>query len=103
MSEKVRIYQLAKDLGQETKAMLEILDEMGVEYKSHSSTLDGETADAVRQLVADAATAEEEVSESAPAEEQPQEAAPAEPADQPAADSPAQQPAAKSGRKKGRK
>ncbi len=53
MSEKVRIYQLAKDLDLETKAMLDILDEMGVEYKSHSSTLDEETADTVRQLVAD--------------------------------------------------
>lgn len=53
MSEKIRIYQLAKDLDIETKEMLEHLDEMGVEYKSHSSTIDAETADTVRQLVAD--------------------------------------------------
>ncbi len=51
MSDKVRIYQLAKDLGVESKELLTILDDMGVEYKSHSSTLDGETADTVRQLV----------------------------------------------------
>ncbi len=51
MSEKVRIYQLAKDLNLETKDMLDILDSMGVEYKSHSSTLEGDIADTVRQLV----------------------------------------------------
>ncbi len=54
MSEKIRIYQLAKDLDIETKEMLEHLDDIGVEYKSHSSTIDAETADAVRQLVSDA-------------------------------------------------
>ncbi|MEX2541303.1 MAG: translation initiation factor IF-2 [Trueperaceae bacterium] len=53
MSEKVRIYQLAKDLGLESKQLLAILDEMGVEYKSHSSTLETETADTIRQLIAD--------------------------------------------------
>src|SRR5680860_997886 len=51
MSEKIRIYQLAKDLEIETKDMLSKLDDMGVEYKSHASTIDGDTADAVRQLV----------------------------------------------------
>ncbi|MEM7735154.1 MAG: translation initiation factor IF-2 [Deinococcota bacterium] len=53
MSEKIRIYQLAKDLNIETKEMLEHLDEMGVEYKSHSSTIDLETAETIRQLVED--------------------------------------------------
>ena len=51
MAEKVRIYQLAKDLNLETKDMLEILDSMGVEYKSHSSTLDEDIAETIRQLV----------------------------------------------------
>ena len=54
MSEKVRIYQLAKELDLETKDMLELLDSMGVEYKSHSSTIDEETAETVRQLAEDA-------------------------------------------------
>jgi translation initiation factor IF-2 len=53
MPEKIRIYQLAKELGLETKAMLELLDSMGVDYKSHSSTLDEETADAIKALVED--------------------------------------------------
>ena len=54
MSEKVRIYQLAKELNLETKDMLELLDSIGVEYKSHSSTIDEETAETVRQLAEDA-------------------------------------------------
>jgi len=68
MSEKIRIYQLAKDLDIETKEMLEHLDDMGVEYKSHSSTIDAETADAVRQLVSDAKASEQ--AEAAQAEAQ---------------------------------
>lgn len=52
MSDKVRIYQLARDLGVENRDLLAVLDEIGVEYKSHSSTLDAETAETVRQLVA---------------------------------------------------
>ena len=51
MPTKVRIYQLAKDLGVESKELLAILDDMGVEYKSHSSTLDADTAATVRDLV----------------------------------------------------
>ncbi|CAN5718991.1 translation initiation factor IF-2 [soil metagenome] len=51
MAEKVRIYQLAKDLGVETKEMLTMLDDMGVEYKSHASSLEADVADTIRQLV----------------------------------------------------
>jgi translation initiation factor IF-2 len=51
MATKVRIYQLAKDLGVESKELMDVLDEMGVEYKSHSSTLDEDTADTVRELI----------------------------------------------------
>lgn len=56
MSEKIRIYQLAKDLGIENKQLMEYLDALDVEYKSHSSTLDEDVADTVRQLVADEQT-----------------------------------------------
>ena len=105
MAAKIRIYQLAKDLGIESKELMATLDEMGVEYKSHASSLDDETADAVRELLAGGAatpkaTPEEPVSEpaseavsepaDAPAEdveepEEPEEAAaaPAEPASEP--------------------
>jgi len=53
MSEKVRIYQLAKELGLDNRELLEHLDNLGVDYKSHSSTLDGEVAATIRQLVAE--------------------------------------------------
>jgi len=68
MSDKVRIYQLAKDLGIETKALLKILDDMGVEYKSHASSLESDIADAVRELVAS-----EGGGEAAPQKKQPAE------------------------------
>jgi translation initiation factor IF-2 len=51
MAEKVRIYQLARDLEIDTKDLLAMLDDMGVAYKSHASTLEGDVADTVRQLV----------------------------------------------------
>ena len=53
MSEKVRIYQLAKELGIDSKELLGHLDNLDVAYKSHSSTLDGDVADTIRQLVQD--------------------------------------------------
>jgi len=53
MSEKVRIYQLAKELGIDNRELLEHLDNLGVEYKSHSSSLEEETAETVRQIVAE--------------------------------------------------
>jgi translation initiation factor IF-2 len=88
MAEKVRIYQLAKELDLESKEMLAILDEMGVEYKSHSSSLDEETAAAVRQLAAEGSNGDgadsepEAVAEAEPASEDApaDEAAEAEPA-----------------------
>jgi translation initiation factor IF-2 len=52
MAEKVRIYQLAKDLNLDTKDMLAMLDDIGVTYKSHASSLEGDVADTIRQLVA---------------------------------------------------
>jgi translation initiation factor IF-2 len=48
---KLRIYQLAKELGMENAELLEILDQMGVEYKSHASTLEEATATAVKELI----------------------------------------------------
>jgi len=53
MAEKVRIYQLARDLEIDTKDLLAMLDDMGVAYKSHASTLEGDVADTVRQLVSE--------------------------------------------------
>jgi translation initiation factor IF-2 len=57
MADKVRIYQLARDLEIDTKQLLAMLDDMGVTYKSHSSTLEGDVAETIRQLVAEEAAA----------------------------------------------
>ena len=53
-SKKVRIYDLAKQLKITTKQMLSYLDDIGVEYKSHSSTVGQDTAEMVKQLVEEA-------------------------------------------------
>ncbi len=51
MADKIRIYQLAKEIGVESKELMSKLDDMGVEYKSHSSTLDHETAEVIKALL----------------------------------------------------
>ena len=92
MAEKVRIYQLARDLGIETKELLAMLDDMGVEYKSHSSTLEVDVAEAVRGLASETAP-------SAPATEAPEpEAAPATPAVAPTPDATAKKGGGRRGR-----
>ncbi|MDB5046561.1 MAG: translation initiation factor, partial [Deinococcus sp.] len=53
---KVRIYTLAKDLGVENQRMLEILDGLGVSYKSVSSTIEEETVDLIKQILAQEGT-----------------------------------------------
>ena len=67
---KIRIFALAKDLNVDSKRMLEILHEMGVDAKTASSTIDEETAELVKVLIAD---------ENKPAPAVVVEAAPAEP------------------------
>ena len=92
MATKVRIYQLAKDLGVESKDLMDVLDEMGVEYKSHASTLDQETADTVRELIeAGGADAAPEAAE-APSDAASAEAAAEESADAPASELPLRAP-----------
>ena len=54
---KVRIYALAKDLGVDTNKMLAVLNDLGVEYKSSSSTLDEETVEAIKTILAEEAAA----------------------------------------------
>ncbi|WP_027480804.1 translation initiation factor IF-2 N-terminal domain-containing protein, partial [Deinococcus pimensis] len=63
---KVRIYALAKELGLETAQLLEMLDGLGVQYKSSSSTLDEETVEAIKALVGEGSG-----EASAPAETEP--------------------------------
>ena len=51
---KIRIYDLAKMLGKTNKDMMDLLKDLGVEAKSHMSSIDSETA----QLVEDTLSAE---------------------------------------------
>ncbi|KQR40986.1 translation initiation factor IF-2 [Deinococcus sp. Leaf326] len=50
---KVRIYTLAKDLGVDNNKMLEMLDGLGVSYKSVSSTIEEDTVELIKQLLAE--------------------------------------------------
>ncbi|MBF6595198.1 MAG: translation initiation factor IF-2 [Thermaceae bacterium] len=56
---KIRIYQLAKELGMHNDELLKILDEMGVAYKSHASTLEDSTAETVKELIGEQKVAAE--------------------------------------------
>ncbi len=48
---KVRIYTLAKELGMDNAHLLEMLDTLGVEYKSHSSTLEDDLVATIKEMV----------------------------------------------------
>jgi translation initiation factor IF-2 len=48
---KVRVYELARNLNISNSHLLEILKELGISVKSHSSTIDEETARLVEDLV----------------------------------------------------
>ncbi|GAA5512960.1 translation initiation factor IF-2 [Deinococcus carri] len=52
---KVRIYTLAKDLGVDNAKMLEILDSLGVSYKSVSSTIEEDTVGLIKEMLAEEA------------------------------------------------
>ena len=56
--QKVRVYQLAKELKVQSALILELLDRMGKEVKSDLSTLPSEIADEVRQRVTSAIAVE---------------------------------------------
>ncbi|MBB6097732.1 translation initiation factor IF-2 [Deinobacterium chartae] len=50
---KIRIYALAKELGLDNNEMLELLDSMGVSYKSASSTLEEDMVETIKALVSE--------------------------------------------------
>ncbi|GMA16413.1 translation initiation factor IF-2 [Deinococcus metallilatus] len=79
---KVRIYTLAKDLGVDNAKMLELLDSLGVSYKSVSSTIEEDTVELIKQILeeegqaasADAATAPASAPQPTPAQPEAQSA-----------------------------
>ena len=56
---KIRIYDLARELGLPAKAALEELRALGVQAKSHSNTIDQTDADRLRRKVASGASAKQ--------------------------------------------
>ncbi|OWZ84276.1 translation initiation factor IF-2 [Natranaerobius trueperi] len=50
---KVRIYQLAKDLGVDNKELVDTLNELDIEAKNHMSTITEEEAETVKELFVD--------------------------------------------------
>ena len=82
---KVRVYELARDLGQDSKDVLERARELGIEVKTASSGLDEDSADLVRTSFGEAkgtTAAPEETAE--PVAAPPTAAATAEPEPEPA-------------------
>jgi translation initiation factor IF-2 len=51
MSDRVRVYELARELGFANKEMIELLVAEGIDVRSHASTLEPEFADVVRERV----------------------------------------------------
>ena len=52
MNERVRVYELARELGLQNKELISLLEREGYAVKSHSSSLENEVADMIRDLVA---------------------------------------------------
>jgi translation initiation factor IF-2 len=50
---KVRVYELAKDLEISSKKLINLLEGLGVEIKNHMSTIDGDTAQLLTDLIAE--------------------------------------------------
>ena len=56
MNNKIRIYDLAKKLNKSNKELIAVLQELGVTVKSHSSSIDEDTAQAVENLLTESKT-----------------------------------------------
>lgn len=57
---KVRVYELARDIGIQSKDLVEFLEELGADVKNHMSTLEDDIAEMVREhFIADAQAEDE--------------------------------------------
>ena len=48
---RIRVYELAKEAGMSSKALTDKLIELGYDIKGYSSSVDGETAEKIRNEV----------------------------------------------------
>ncbi|MFO7814834.1 MAG: translation initiation factor IF-2 [Halanaerobiales bacterium] len=62
---KIRIYKLADELEMESKELIDILNNLGIEVSSHMSTVEDDTAQLVREMVEEEKRGEEEETEEA--------------------------------------
>ena len=53
MNNKIRIYDLAKKLKKSNKELLAVLQDLGITVKSHSSSIDEETAKTIENLLSE--------------------------------------------------
>src|SRR5262249_56911177 len=83
-TKKIRVYELARELGVENAVVLDLANELKIGVKSHSSSIDDPSADRVRRLADSKGLRREPVVE----EPEPEPAPPPTPAPQkaPAAD-----------------
>lgn len=66
LNNKVRIYDLAKKLNRSNKELMNVLQELGVSVKSHSSTIDEDTALTIENLLSEPKQPEKEPQTSSP-------------------------------------
>ena len=50
-TKKIRVYELARELGVDNRVVVELSNELKIGVKSHSSSIDEPSADRVRRLV----------------------------------------------------
>ena len=92
MSDRVRVYELARELGLTNKELMALLENEGCTVRSHSSTLEADTADLIRDMV----IAERQKEQQKKADNKPPApAAPPVPVAKTGAEKPAAKPAAK--------
>ena len=49
-TKKIRVYELARELGVENQVVLDLAEQLKIGVKSHSSSIDDPSADRVRRL-----------------------------------------------------
>ena len=97
-TKKIRVYELARELGVENAVVLDLANELKIGVKSHSSSIDDPSADRVRRLADSKGLRKEPVVEEPEPEPAPP---PPEPAKVPAAEK-APAPIARAGGARGR-
>ncbi|MET0896195.1 MAG: translation initiation factor IF-2 N-terminal domain-containing protein, partial [Acidimicrobiia bacterium] len=76
-TKKIRVYELARELGVENQVVLDLAERLKIGVKSHSSSIDDPSADRVRRLAdSEGLRREPIVDEPEPPKEAPKKAAP---------------------------